>query len=307
MRTADASADIMSLVDDVSIRITSAHSLPPWSIVKTARSAMGATLSGERRMHAERISKILDEIPAEAAWRRSNSIIIDHPNWFQVITPSCKLLPLNGIYRSILEHANTDGAIEKEIKEFGEHQTPFRWILTNAARPSNIGDRLAKYNFRLDHDALGLAVEASELLNTKFSDVKVAELTAEAVDEWVDAAVAGWGSSDSLREILRQDVLAALREQRQTLRYYSASVGSQIIGTGTLRLCGSCSYLLGSSVRPEFRGRGVYRALVATRAQTALHLGLGLMTAYAIADTSAPILERMGFAQYNRSTQFSHM
>jgi GNAT superfamily N-acetyltransferase len=151
------------------------------------------------------------------------------------------------------------------------------------------------------------AVEASELLNTKISDVKVAELTAEAVDEWVDAAVAGWGSPDSLREILQQDVLAALREQRHTFRYYSASVGSQVIGTGTLRLCGSCGYLLGASVRPEFRGRGVYRALVATRAQTALHLGLGLMTAYAIAHTSAPILERVGFAQYNHSSRFSHI
>jgi GNAT superfamily N-acetyltransferase len=265
---------------------------------------MDATLSGERGMHTEQISKILDEIPAEAAWRRSNSIIIDQPNLFQVITPSCKLLPLNGIY---LEHANTDGAIEKAIKEFGEHQTPFRWILTNATRPTDIGDRLAKSNFRLDHDALGLAVEASELLNAKFSDVKVAELTAEGVDEWVDAAVVGWGSPDSLREILRQDVLAALREQRHTLRYCSASVGSQVIGTGTLRVCGSCGYLLGSSVRPEFRGRGVYRALVATRAQTALHLGLGLMTAYAIAHTSAPILERVGFAQYNHSSRFSHI
>jgi GNAT superfamily N-acetyltransferase len=258
-------------------------------------------------MHAEQISKILDEIPAEAAWRRSNSIIIDQPNWFQVITPSCKLLPLNGIYRSILEPTNTDGAIEKAIKEFAEHETPFRWILTNATRPTDIGDRLAKYCFTLDHDALGLAIKASELLDTKFSDVKVAELTAEAVDEWVDAAVTGWGSSDTLREILRQDVLAALREQRHTLRYYSAGVGSQVIGTGTLRLCGSCGYLLGSSVRPEFRGRGVYRALVATRAHTALRLGLGLITAYAIANTSAPILERIGFRQYNRSSQFSHM
>jgi hypothetical protein len=64
---------------------------------------MDATLSGEHGMRAEQISKILDEIPTEAAWRRSNSIIIDQPNWFQVITPSCKLLPLNGIYRSILE------------------------------------------------------------------------------------------------------------------------------------------------------------------------------------------------------------
>ena len=54
-------------------------------------------------------------------------------------------------------------------------------------------------------------------------------------------------------------------------------------------------YLLGSSVVPEFRGRGVYRALVAARVAALREMRRPLVTIHALSHSSAPICTRLGF------------
>jgi GNAT superfamily N-acetyltransferase len=48
-------------------------------------------------------------------------------------------------------------------------------------------------------------------------------------------------------------------------------------------------------VLPRFRGRGLYRALVGARLADARARGIALATAHAREETSAPLLEKMGF------------
>jgi predicted GNAT family acetyltransferase len=59
----------------------------------------------------------------------------------------------------------------------------------------------------------------------------------------------------------------------------------------------------GGSTLPEWRGRGLYRAITAARARAALRLGKTLIhsdsTAY-----SRPILERYGFLQVSTTTPY---
>jgi len=52
---------------------------------------------------------------------------------------------------------------------------------------------------------------------------------------------------------------------------------------------------MGGVVLPAYRGRGLYRALVAARLGHALARGLELATSQAQAATSAPLLEHFGF------------
>jgi GNAT superfamily N-acetyltransferase len=56
------------------------------------------------------------------------------------------------------------------------------------------------------------------------------------------------------------------------------------------------AYLLGGFVLPRFRGRGLYRALIQARLADACARGIALATSHAREATSAPILERLGFA-----------
>ena len=60
----------------------------------------------------------------------------------------------------------------------------------------------------------------------------------------------------------------------------------------------------GGAVAPRFRGRGVYRALVAARLELARAAGLAGVAVQAMPDTSAPILAWLGFTEVGRLQVF---
>jgi GNAT superfamily N-acetyltransferase len=61
--------------------------------------------------------------------------------------------------------------------------------------------------------------------------------------------------------------------------------------------------LLGGSTLPQWRGRGIYRALVAARAQRAAARSVDYLQADA-SDDSAPILRRLGFHAVTTTTAY---
>jgi GNAT superfamily N-acetyltransferase len=65
----------------------------------------------------------------------------------------------------------------------------------------------------------------------------------------------------------------------------------------------SFARLLGGSTLPQWRGRGIYRALVAARAQRAAARGVKYLQVDA-SDDSAPILRRLGFRAVTTSTTY---
>ena len=75
-----------------------------------------------------------------------------------------------------------------------------------------------------------------------------------------------------------------------------AWLDGEAVGTGILRFPAGSGYLMGSSVRPEARGRGVYRALIGGRLQRLRDRGISYATVVADESTSAPICARLGFA-----------
>ena len=72
--------------------------------------------------------------------------------------------------------------------------------------------------------------------------------------------------------------------------------GAPVAGGRVDRVPGrSFAGLWGGGTVPEFRGRGIYRALVAARADFARARGARFLMVEALVDTSRPILERIGF------------
>jgi GNAT superfamily N-acetyltransferase len=65
----------------------------------------------------------------------------------------------------------------------------------------------------------------------------------------------------------------------------------------------SFARLLGGSTLPQWRGRGIYRALVAARAQRAAARGVGYLQVDA-SDDRAPILRRLGFRAVSTTTTY---
>jgi GNAT superfamily N-acetyltransferase len=81
---------------------------------------------------------------------------------------------------------------------------------------------------------------------------------------------------------------------RLPVRTYAAFLDGEIVGSAGALLADAGVNLVGGSVRPEARGRGVYRALVRARWDDAAARGTPALTVSAGA-LSRPILERLGF------------
>ena len=71
-------------------------------------------------------------------------------------------------------------------------------------------------------------------------------------------------------------------------------------GAGGYGLAGEVARFWGAAVVAEFRGRGVYRALVRERMADAGNRGGTLALVHANAQTSSPILQRLGFGVYGQ-------
>ena len=66
---------------------------------------------------------------------------------------------------------------------------------------------------------------------------------------------------------------------------------------------GGFARLLGGSTLPRWRGRGIYRALVAVRAQRAAARGVTYLQVEA-SDDNAPMLRRLGFRAVTTTTTY---
>jgi hypothetical protein len=78
-------------------------------------------------------------------------------------------------------------------------------------------------------------------------------------------------------------------------------VDEQPAGTGGWTLAGAVCRLWGGATRSALRGRGAYRAALATRLEIARAAGATLGLTHGVVDTSSPILTRLGFVRYGET------
>lgn len=76
------------------------------------------------------------------------------------------------------------------------------------------------------------------------------------------------------------------------------------VGTGGLSLVDGVARLWGGAVREEFRGRGVYGALLAARLAYGIGHGARMALVKGRVETSGPILRRAGFAAYGQERSY---
>ena len=85
-----------------------------------------------------------------------------------------------------------------------------------------------------------------------------------------------------------------------TQGYFTGYWNETPAGAGGYGLAGDVARFWGTAVVPEFRGRGVYRALVHARMEQARKRGATLALVKAMERTSSPILQRLGFTVYGQ-------
>ena len=108
---------------------------------------------------------------------------------------------------------------------------------------------------------------------------------------------------------MAEDLLRRLANGREDLELWiaetSPQTGGEIVCAGRLEPVPGTEFagIWGGCTRPRWRGRGIYRALTAERARSALRCGKRLMTSDST-EYSRPILERSGFVRVGTTTPY---
>jgi GNAT superfamily N-acetyltransferase len=118
--------------------------------------------------------------------------------------------------------------------------------------------------------------------------------------------VSGFGGSlppdDRLQDNAARDAAAVPAGEGGAVVAY---VDGAAAGFGGVALVDGVARLWGGAVVPDARGRGVYRAVLATRLSYAVAHGATMALVKGKADTSGPILRRAGFAAFGQETLYS--
>ena len=225
---------------------------------------------------------------------RADSTIIDEPAHYQIVTPSDASGALNEVLWLDLPK-DGDSLIDDVFSSYAALGIPFKWCVWPWSEPADLGDRLrARGTTSWQARAMSIASQPAGAQVVAACPVE----TLSDREAYAQVYAAGW--SEPL-DAVRLDVATVL--ERDDVRLFVAWDGSRPAGVAAYRrLGGGAAYLMGSVVLPLHRGRGLYRALIEARLADLADQGVPIAVTHAREATSAPILERLGFATEFRYT-----
>ncbi|MGC0333879.1 GNAT superfamily N-acetyltransferase [Streptomyces sp. SAI-170] len=214
-------------------------------------------------------------------------------------------LDWNGILWSGLDGSDADAAIAEQVAHFSRLGHEFEWKAYAHDRPADLGDRLLAAGFTAEPTETLMIGEAAELdLGAREPDgVRVVPVTdAHGIDLVVDVHEKAFGTDGSR---LRHRMRAQLAGTPDTILAVLALAGDEPVSAARMELVPGTGFagLWGGGTLPAWRGRGIYRSLVAHRARAAMSRGYRYLQVDA-SDQSRPILERLGFAPLTTTTPY---
>jgi len=207
--------------------------------------------------------------------------------------------PRGWIAYSHLAPGEAAACVEREADTIRRRGVPVEWKLYDYDLPPDLATLLAENGFVADPPETLMAIDLHDPLDVgrRPDRVTVEQITDPAelqeagrVSEVAFGVGHGWEVSDYLPLLGTPELAIFLARVDGT----AASAGRLDLPSGR-----SFASLWGGGTTPEFRGLGVYRALVAARAEAARARGFRYLTVDAL-ETSRPILERVGFQPLSR-------
>jgi GNAT superfamily N-acetyltransferase len=209
-------------------------------------------------------------------------------------------------YRDVsgLDGDELDALIARQVQFFAERGEPFEWKLHGHDRPADLPDRLR---------AAGLAPEDTETVVIGRVDAVAAE--PRLPDGVVIREVSQPGDFAQIAQLEEaiwrraQPWVDDLADERaadpEGLRVFVAEADGLAVCAGWVRFPSGTEFVTywGGATLPTWRGRGIYRALVAHRANLAAERGRRYIEVDA-SDDSRPILERLGFVAVTTTTPY---
>ena len=213
----------------------------------------------------------------------------------------------NGVIWSGLDGLSADAVIAAQVSRFAKLPRPWEWKYYSYDQPRDLPDRLLAAGFTPEPAETLLVAEIADL-SLDLAPPAGVELVSVIDQRGVKALVsvhdnvfggdhAGLGS----------EVLAALERRPPTAAAVVAVAGHIPIAAGRVEFHPGTDFasLWGGGTLLGWRGRGVFRWLVAHRAALASSRGFRYLQVDATPD-SRPILQRLGFVELATTTPFTH-
>lgn len=209
----------------------------------------------------------------------------------------------SGVVWSDLTGADVDEVIAREIARF--EGTPWEWKHYSGDSPGDLSERLLGAGFIADPPESVMVAEIADLdLDAAPPDgVEVVTVTtAEEVQALVRLHNEVFGGD---HEALGHEVAAALGATEPAVVAVLARAGDTTVSAGRVEFHAETEFasIWGGGTVPDWRRRGVFRALVAKRAALASDRGFRFLQVDAM-PTSRPILARLGFVELATTTPY---
>jgi GNAT superfamily N-acetyltransferase len=210
-------------------------------------------------------------------------------------------------YRNLggFEGADLDELIARQVRVFAKRAEAFEWKLYGHDRPADLANRLRAAGFVAESVetvviAAASGVAGEPLLPDGVSLREVSDRSDFARIEAMEHAI--WQDD---RSWLADSLEAERAVDPDALTIVTAEADDVVICAGWVRFEPGSDFatLWGGGTLPAWRGRGIYKAIVAYRANLAAQRGLRYLEVDA-SDNSRPILERLGFVAVTTTTPF---
>ncbi|MDY0810781.1 GNAT family N-acetyltransferase [Kitasatospora purpeofusca] len=227
----------------------------------------------------ERVGKVVRQVGAEGGW--------------------------SAVVWSDLDQVTARSAIAEQVRYFTELGREFEWKHYSHDRPENLGELLLAAGFEAEPDEALMIARIADLSDGGGlpEGVRLHPVTTPADVELMLSAHEG--AFEATADRLRPSLLAMLAESPGTVSMVVAMADDVPVCGARMELHPGTEFasLWGGGTVPAWRGRGIYRALVAHRVKVAAEGGYRYVQVDASAD-SRPILRRLGFSALSTTTPY---
>ncbi len=199
-----------------------------------------------------------------------------------------------------------DELIARQRDYFAARGEGVEWKLHGHDLPASLPDRLVAAGFEpADRETVvvGLAAPLARADGTPPDGVRLREVDSRAdLARIAELESRVWGADRSWQaEALRKEIMA----DPDAITVVLAEAGGEVVSAGWVRYVTGTGFatLWGGSTLAEWRGRGIYRAILARRARLAAARGYRFLQVDA-SDDSRPILQRLGFVALTTTTPY---
>jgi GNAT superfamily N-acetyltransferase len=201
---------------------------------------------------------------------------------------------------------SADAAIAAQKRYFTGRGTPVEWKYYDYDQPADLPQRLLAAGFEAEDEELMLIAETAEISHDVVlpEGVRLKPVTDEAGVAAM-MAVHDQAFADHPSPELGERLLAQFQEAPELLQMVVAMAGDEPVSAARVEFIPGTDFagLWGGGTVPAWRGRGIFRALVAYRAGLAAERGYRYLQVDAL-PTSRPILQRLGFEPVASTTPY---